>query len=185
MMEEINERVFGIYRKWAGFLEEKLTVSHSTSRIHNRSHMKRVMVYALLLGDRYGFEDDEMIRLAHASIFHDTRRQDDGLDRGHGLRAANYYKDYTDAEGLWTFDPVTYWTIAYHDLDDQDGRLFFERMESVKPGARLTYQIFKDSDGLDRHRLGPRGLNPDFLRTSHAHDLIDFARRLVEMGDLE
>ena len=29
-----------------------------------------------------------------AAVFHDSRRLDDGIDKGHGSRAAAYYKEY-------------------------------------------------------------------------------------------
>ena len=39
-------------------------------------------------------------------------------------------------------------------------------------------KLFKDSDGLDRVRLGD--LKTKFLRNKFTHDLVDFARDLYE-----
>ncbi len=48
-----------------------------------------------------------------------------------------------------------------------------ERDESF----RLTH-LLKDADGLDRVRLGD--LNPKYLRTPQAHDLVNFAQSLFD-----
>ena len=72
--------------------------------------------------------------------------------------------------------------MRYHDCRDEQGKeaipsLFEEQAERVQ----LLYQIFKNADGLDRFRLGPHGLNPEYLRTDAAVDLLGFAKLLVTM----
>lgn len=43
-----------------------------------------------------------------AAVFHDSRRQDDWLDVGHGQRAADYYRSYCEKTEL-TYDARTYY----------------------------------------------------------------------------
>lgn len=44
----------------------------------------------------------------------------------------------------------------------------------------LLYQIFKDADALDRFRLGSDGLDVNFIRTKEAHELVEFAKELLQ-----
>ena len=110
----------------------------------------------------------------------DTRRVNEWRDSGHGARAASFYGEFCRAHKELTFHPESTCLMFFHDGDDERGmesinELFADQVERV----RLLFQIFKDADGLDRWRLGPRGLNPKYLRTDAAHDLVGFARTLV------
>lgn len=76
--------------------------------------------------------------------------------------------------------------IAFHDRDDSEGEFAIreEARRNAETKARtestlLLYRVFKDADALDRWRLGPHELDPVFLRTDPARDLIDFARTLA------
>lgn len=168
-----------LYRKWASFIDSVLDINFQVSKFHNRSHMKRVLSNSLIIGDYYDLGHRDMERLAIASSFHDSRRKNDGIDLGHGKRGADHYKEFSLKEG-WEYDDVIYWTITYHDRNDQKGEEFFQQMENDHTGSHLIYQIFKDSDGLDRQRLGRKALNPDFLRTDKALEMIDFAYHVYQ-----
>lgn len=50
------------------------------------------------------------------------------------------------------------------------------------PNAVLLYQLFKDADALDRFRLGPEGLDVNYLRTSYAKELVEFSQTLLRIG---
>lgn len=41
-----------------------------------------------------GLPEEDKDILGAAAAFHDSRRQDDWLDVGHGQRAADYYREY-------------------------------------------------------------------------------------------
>lgn len=106
-----------------------------------------------------------------AAAFHDSRRQDDWLDVGHGQRAADYYRSYCE-NGEVTYDDRTYYIMAYHDRDDE---LVLRIMREKFPddsNAVLLYQIFKDADALDRFRLGPDALDIKYLRTNEAKNTV-------------
>ena len=83
-----------LYQKWLQFMEEKVSFSLEGSPIHTKAHCSRVLLYALLIGVHTQLSEQNMDALGMAAIFHDTRRQDDWLDVGHGQRAADYYKEF-------------------------------------------------------------------------------------------
>ncbi len=130
-------------------------------------------------------EERDLTILAHAAVFHDTRREDEGKDAGHGARAAAFYEEFCRAHEELVYMPEAACIIRWHDRHDQRGeeaiaQEFAGRAEYV---TRL-YKAFKDADALDRWRLGRRGLNPDFLRTDKATHLVDFAKKLVMLTSL-
>ncbi len=165
------------YEKWAEFMDRKINFTHPDSMIHGRPHQKRVLVHALLLGRHYGLSEWELDQLGACASLHDTRRIDDSCDVGHGERAAKYYESLCE-DVIIPFDLRSYLSIFYHDLDDDLGIDAF-----VTQGLTdnlLLFKIFKDSDGLDRLRLGPGWLDPSYLRTDQSHHMIDFAHWLLE-----
>ena len=78
-----------------------------------------------------------------ASVFHDSRRQDDTRDVGHGARAAENFKAFAE-RGEVAFDERTYLIMAYHDRDDEQGKEALRKKGLEK--AILLYDIFKDAD---------------------------------------
>lgn len=107
-------------------------------------------------------------------MFHDSRRQDDWLDMGHGQRAADYYRDYCRTHSL-PFDERVYLVMAFHDRDDVLGEAALAEQED----GVLLYRIFKDADALDRFRLGPVGLTS---ATSHRYRQISLSRYQTMLG---
>ncbi|TWE09182.1 hypothetical protein FB550_1011214 [Neobacillus bataviensis] len=144
-----------------------------------KAHCARVLLLALLIGNQKVLSEEEMDTLGMAAVFHDSRRLDDGIDKGHGGRAAEYYKDYCRAHDL-PYDEKTYYITYYHDQDDSLGLSEIAKFPSLSERAVLLYQIFKDADALDRFRLGPDALNVNFLRTEEAYGLVDFAKYLLQ-----
>ena len=70
----------------------KLVTSQSHgagSLIHGPDHWRRVERNGLLLATRTG-ADVTVVRLF--ALFHDSRRENDGWDKGHGARGAEYAK---------------------------------------------------------------------------------------------
>ncbi|NPC91693.1 hypothetical protein HOO54_05440 [Bacillus sp. WMMC1349] len=101
-----------------------------------------------------------------------------GIDKGHGSRAAEYYKDYCREHDL-PYDAGIYYITYYHDQDDSLGLSEIKKSSSLSERVVLLYQIFKDADALDRFRLGPDALDVNFLRTEEAHRLVAFAKDLL------
>lgn len=181
--DSLPENVIRLFLKWGQFLYDDVTFNMPDSELHAKEHCERVMLHALTMGAlEFGEDDlDALEILAHASVFHDTRRQDEYLDTGHGARAAVYYEEFCrGADGKITFHPETVYLMRYHDLDDRLGieairKAFADNSTRVE----MLYSVFKDADALDRWRLGRWGLDEKYLRSSSSHRLVDTARRLV------
>lgn len=179
MNDPICQPVTKRYKQWYEFMQENVEFGLADSIKHTKEHCARVLLLALVIGDKIGLNNEEMDELSMAAIFHDSRRIDDWLDKGHGKRAAEYYKDYC-CEHNMPFNIQAYYIMYYHDQDDDIGLLEIGKAYNVKESCILLYQIFKDADGLDRFRLGPNGLDVTMLRTKEAHELIDFAKYLLQ-----
>lgn len=166
------------YERWYVFMEETIEFWLPDSEWHTKSHCARVLLLALILGHQKNLSEEEKDALAMAAVFHDSRRLDDGIDKGHGSRAAEYYKDFCLEHDL-PFDEKTYYITYYHDQDDSFGLEEIKKSSTLNDRAVLMYQIFKDADALDRFRLGPDGLDVKFLRTEEARQLVDLAKELL------
>lgn len=160
-------------------MEENVEFWLPDSEWHTKAHSARVLLLALIIGHQKGLSDKELEKLGMAAIFHDSRRLDDGIDKGHGSRAAAYYKDYCRQHELY-FDTHTYYITYYHDQDDSLGLAEIAKSPAISERGVLLYQIFKDADALDRFRLGPDAFDENFIRTEEAHGLIDFAKYLLQ-----
>ncbi|PAV28700.1 hypothetical protein CIL05_15565 [Virgibacillus profundi] len=167
------------YERWYKYMEEKVEFWLPDSELHTKAHSARVLLLALLIGHEKGLSDVEKDKLGMAAIFHDSRRLDDGIDKGHGSRAAAYYKDYCREHNL-PYDELTYYITYYHDQDDSLGLSGIRKSLDHSEQGVLLYQVFKDADALDRFRLGPDGLDVKFLRTAEAYGLVDFAKDLLQ-----
>ena len=178
-----SPRVSSMFSYWRDEMYSKLkfwTLDDGID-IHTEGHCERVLLLALKIGEKRQLLLRSMIALCHASIFHDTRRKDNYLDRGHGDRAADYYKEFCEKNSM-KFLPEVFATIKYHDRNDEEGEEYIRREAPADEmeGWLEVYRDFKDADALDRFRLGPWGLNESFLRTEQSRELVDFARELVD-----
>lgn len=180
-LDKLPAVVRNLFLHWVDFMERRITFNLVDSEIHTEGHCERVLLFALLIGYRiFGDDKTALEILAQASVFHDTRRQDDYLDTGHGARAAVYYEKFCEENSDITFHPETVFLIRYHDLDDRKGeKAIVKTYGSDADRVIKLYEIFKDADALDRWRLGRRGLDPHFLRTEPAKEMVDYARHLV------
>ena len=177
LKDPIYQPIKNTYEQWNGFMEEKVEFWLSGGTGHTKTHCARVLLFALIIGQQKGLNDDEMDALGMAAVFHDSRRLDDGIDKGHGSRAAEYYKNYCKEHDL-PYDERTYYMIFYHDQDDLLGLSEIKKSPSLDERAILLYQIFKDADALDRFRFGPDDIDVKYIRTKEALQLLDFAREL-------
>lgn len=166
------------HKKWNKILSDKIEFWMKASEKHTKEHCSRALLYALLISSQMDLSDDETEVLCMASVFHDSRRQDDWYDVGHGQRAAEYYREYCKQLEI-RYDPRCYDIMYYHDRDDNLGITAMENQGSLTHEV-LLYQIFKDADALDRFRLRSNGLDVAFLRTEVAKSLYPYAKYLWE-----
>lgn len=104
IIDNLPARVRIPFLHWTEYMEKNLSFNLADSEIHTKSHSERVLLYALLIGEKMAENTKtDLCALAHAAIFHDTRRLDDGLDTGHGERAASYYMKYCELNKDITF----------------------------------------------------------------------------------
>lgn len=176
---KIPKKIEDKFFQWSNFLENNIEFWLKESEIHTKNHCKRVLLFSLLIADEMNLSESEKDILAMASVFHDSRRKDDGFDVGHGKRAANYYRHYCGNSNL-KYEQRTYDAICFHDIDDEIGIEKINEKNSKEHNSVLLYKIFKDSDALDRFRLGPSGLDIRYLRTKEAIGLYDYAKNIWE-----
>lgn len=172
---KIPENVKTEYDKWNDFLQNKVEFRLKDSEKHTKEHCSRVLLYSLLIARKMELTEEETESLCMAAVFHDSRRQDDWYDVGHGQRAADYYRQYCGESEL-SYNDYVYDIMYYHDRDDETGIRAMEGKEGDAERKILLYQIFKDADALDRFRLGPDGLDVRYLRTDAAKELYEYAK---------
>ncbi len=183
ILTKYSPTVREMFTTWDEFLYSQVNFNRPESSIHSFGHCERVLLHSLIIGEsEFGDDPKSLTALAHASVFHDTRRIDDYMDKGHGARAALYYKDFCRQRADVTYMPEAALMIKYHDMDDAQSKKAIAREYTGKlPDMYRLYDIFKDADALDRWRLGPLGLDPNFLRTQKARTMSDFALFLVDL----
>ncbi|EEH95968.2 HD domain-containing protein [Enterobacter cloacae complex sp. RIVM_C039474] len=163
----------------AHFITSDIRFGLPDSHWHGVDHTLRVLIFTLVLGHRKGLRPDELETLSLAAAFHDTCRQDEWTDPGHGERAAYYYQRFCEEKGAEP-DVMARFLMHYHDRDDSIGLARIAALHRPGERAVLLYQIFKDADALDRFRLAPDALDISQLRTREALELIPFSQQLLK-----
>lgn len=182
ILKTVSPAVADTFRRWQSLLYDRVDFNMPQSRLHSYAHTERVLLHALNLASAiYGDSGSlPMEILAHAALFHDTRRQDEYLDRGHGARGAVAYGEFCKRNSDMVYHPEAAYLMRYHDIDDAIGRDRIVKELGDDADATLSlYAIFKDADALDRGRLGSLGLDEKYLRTDAARASVNFANRLV------
>ena len=139
--------------------------------IHGITHVTRVLIWAAVLAGRFGRAPALRVpELYWAAATHDVERIDDGRDPGHGERAAAWVSTRLTTMRPLASDADLGFVAEldrWHEVTDREiGQWSLELL------------LFKDADGLDRVRI--HDLNPAFLRTQLAPQLVGQARRLME-----
>ncbi|MBM6991940.1 MAG: HD domain-containing protein [Prevotella sp.] len=176
-----SPRVKRMFAYWVEYMERHVVFWEIPGNIdiHTQGHCERVLLHALRIGEKRALDDRSMTALAHAAIFHDTRRKDNYLDVGHGGRASQYYRTYC-GQGALGFLPEAYEAMKFHDRDDALGNQLIRRKGSDQADVWLeVYHVFKDADALDRLRLGTWCLDERYLRTAEAKGMVAFAQQVV------
>ncbi|HFP9447599.1 TPA: hypothetical protein ACHOZW_004981 [Raoultella ornithinolytica] len=176
--EELCYAISGPYHHWFTFMDEHVEFLMADSVWHGPDHCARVLLLVLILGHRKQLSEEDMEVLCLAAVFHDSRRQDDYTDRGHGKRASEYYRDFCQKKNI-RLNRLASFIMHFHDLEDAIGLSEIARMHSGRERYLKLYQVFKDADALDRFRLGPDALDVLMLRTSEASGLVHFSRYLL------
>ena len=115
-IENVLEDVKQPYKRWSEFMEQEVDFWKVEKDWHTKPHCARVLLLALIMGRLNHLCIAELEALAMSAVFHDSRRQDDWLDVGHGQRAADYYRTYCEKTEL-NYDHRTYYIMAFHDRD--------------------------------------------------------------------
>ena len=150
------------------FEPQKEWLAHD-STIHGVGHMTRVFILQELLCDGLEKQGVSVNRevTRYAAMAHDVGRMNDGRDIEHGCRSATWIKKHLASKMTpEVLDMVTY-CVHWHVPSDDEA-----------PVMTTELRVLKDADGLDRVRLGD--LNPDYLRTDIAKELIGVAQNLFD-----
>ena len=150
--------------------------AHDPYGIHGIAHVARVLVWADFITQAVIDEgrDVDIDIVRWAAVLHDVGRLDDDLDPGHGGRSAAWIEANRGLMG--------------EGLDERQLQALQEvcsrhmQADASIPVMTIELICLKDADGLDRVRLGD--LNPMYLRTPHAREAIDRARKLMEWTSL-
>lgn len=181
-IDRLSPVVKELFLRWTGFLYTRVNFNHPESPVHAAPHSERVLLYSLILTKKiFGDDNDALTAVAHAAVFHDTRRLNDYEDTGHGARAALYYKQFCLDNPDMDFYPEAALMMKYHDIEDGLGKTAIRNeFERSLPRMLLLYDIFKDADALDRWRLGCYGFDTRYLRTDPARSMTRYSKRIVE-----
>lgn len=133
------------------------------SEVHGIEHWHQVEFNGLLLAPRTG-ADIDVVRLF--AIFHDSKRFDDGYDRDHGQRGAEFAKECRAAK-LFEIDDERFDKL-YHACADHT-----HERSCDDPTINTCY----DADRLDLGRVG-FPLNPEKMATEMGKKIA--RRSLVE-----
>lgn len=151
--------------------------------IHGVGHIKRVLLYVILLADDEGIDETGKDLLCLAAIYHDIGRQNDRVDPLHGAVSVAEIKELhlprpDDKQQQHILDFI----IDGHCRDDQFSKSD-ENMRLIqdKAYARKLYDIFKDADALDRVRLNAQSLDVSYLRCSSAKRYIQCNIKLLDI----
>ena len=126
----------------------------STNSIHGISHWARVLENGLLLSKSTGANIKVITLFA---VFHDSRRVNESVDDGHGLRGSEYAKKLRN---------------QYFKLSDDEFNLLYYACQAHTDGlteADITVQTCWDADRLD---IGRAKIYPDhnYLCTKASKD---------------
>ena len=153
-------------------------------KVHGLGHIYRVLLLSLIYyynaDDSLSPEDKNI--LIYFSLLHDIGRTNDWKDDSHGEKSLEKIKEKSiEIKGLNLTEEgkaIASLAIRCHSISDTKGEEQIQSEmteEHSRDRALKLYRICKDMDGLDRMRLGKRGLNTSQLRTAYAKSLVDTA----------
>jgi hypothetical protein len=153
--------------------------------IHGTRHLMRTAAHAALLASQQGLDRETCLAAAVGGAIHDCRRQHDQNDRGHGARAAEWFREHTgmvlDHFGLRRADLDVDQLVAAVELHDVPYEQFDDRQKQQYAAGSDLVDVLKTADALDRYRL-PKlkwWLRDEYLRLPPPIWLKALAYRLV------
>ncbi|TEB11763.1 hypothetical protein Psfp_03892 [Pelotomaculum sp. FP] len=116
--------------------------------------------------------------LAYASIYHDIGRTDNGVCTEHGRESFKKIKEYRLVKVNNENEEILKYIVENHCISDS---LAFSSLKNYQiennDRAILLLKILKDSDNLDRVRLGD--LDISYLRCNYSNKLVYLANQLL------
>lgn len=150
--------------------------------IHGVNHAERVMFLALNISKLEMYVEDDIDILIEASKFHDIGRTHNGVCLVHGMLSNEKIDKYKLLRGLPKEDRnITQYIIHNHCIHDKDMDKNIDKFDiKDKERAIRLLMAFKDSDGLDRVRIGD--LDTGYLRIKSSIRLVNLAQNLFDKG---
>lgn len=127
----------------------------SVDTIHGLRHIMRVIANASLLSQRTKSPTRTRKNILTAAALHDLRRKNDKGDRGHALRAKNWFQNNRS-------DVEDYYEILLEEKDCKEisANILLHEVPYASLSSKDIYKLFKDpvdllksADALDRYRL--------------------------------
>ena len=168
----LRSDAYAVYEKMMDCLDYGVLFE---SRVHGVGHIERTLLLGALIaaGEKLNAADAEL--LMEACAYHDTGRVSDGFDPAHGKRSAEKLKAITGRTGKEA--DIQRAMITLHSIPKKHREEVFAGygIRDTERAGRLT-DMLKDADGLDRVRIND--LDPKFMRTQTARELVDFSWKL-------
>lgn len=149
------------------------------SEMHGFNHNVRVSLFVLILSSSESITKEDLAILLEAAKYHDTGRNNDNDDIEHGHRSASiisFLSTKYSEEDMAYLKAI----VEAHSIPDSDKDKMIPKykLQDVNRYHRLL-DVLKDSDALDRVRNDD--LDPRFLRTGRAKELVSFAYELFNI----
>jgi len=174
-INEINENVRKDYKKYS----EKIRGEYyfEPVGIHGIEHTKRVLLLSAMLADLNALSFNEKDILYYGAVYHDIGRTCNGIDHSHGLKSWRKVKELRILdEKDETFKKALEYVITNHSISDNQVKEFTGGCDHTR--VKLIFELLKDSDGLDRVRLGDLDLK--YLRNEHSRNLVGVAKSIYK-----
>jgi len=176
-----NAGVIAEYNEMTPFIIPQLF--KKSDGIHGVLHAKRVLFLTLIQSYLLKLPKEQRRILVWCAVFHDIGRKNDEKDSKHGILSMKKLQDNDliegltkriGAQGLKTLKYI----IENHAVSDVVGIKKVSKycIKDVELAQKL-YLLFKDSDGLDRCRLGD--LNINYLRNDISKKLVLVAGQIL------
>jgi putative nucleotidyltransferase with HDIG domain len=126
---------------------------------HTLVHAAKVCLFSVLVGERLGLNEKDLLLLMTAAIFHDIGRVNNTDDARHGEKSVNKLKEYG-----FSVPGAVETIIRLHSRGD-----------SLSKNEYLT-RVFKDVDALDRVRTND--LDEHILRFEETKEFLKFSKEV-------
>lgn len=171
-MDVIKNTSFPIFLNHVNKLNNKILYH---SQVHGVKHILNVTFFSYLIACNENMDANDMDILLEAALYHDIGRIDDREDSDHGHRGAKKILQQIPVDKIDVMIPAV---IHAHSLLDEEAYQVF-RQYNIEKSQYDRYSkllsIIKDADALDRFRLRPNSLKPEYFRIDYSRNLISLA----------